>query len=208
MISRVKICGITQLQDAQVAIAAGASALGFVFYAPSVRYVEPSIAAAIIAALPPFITVTALFVNEEAAVVANIIETVQPDLLQFHGDETAAYCEQFNRPYIKALRVKEGLDLNALVNKYASARAVLLDTYVKGVPGGTGAAFNWELIPQQLRSKIILAGGLNVQNVASAIQQMRPYAVDVSGGVEGQKGIKCSQKIEAFMSQVAQANSN
>lgn len=194
------------MQDAQAAIAAGASALGFVFYAPSVRYVEPSIAAEIIAALPPFITVTALFVNEDAAVVASIIETVKPDLLQFHGDESVSYCEQFNRPFIKALRVKEGLDLSAIVNEFASARAVLLDTYVKGVPGGTGAAFNWQLIPLQLRSKIILAGGLNPHNVGTAIQQVRPFAVDVSGGVEGQKGLKCPEKIIAFMEQVNQAN--
>jgi len=206
MISRVKICGITRLQDAQVAIRAGASALGFVFYAPSVRYIEPAKAAEIVAALPPFITVTALFVNESAAVVNDVISIVQPDLLQFHGDESADYCEQFERPYIKALRVKPDLDLNAAIAGFDSARAVLLDTYVKGVPGGTGEAFNWQLIPAQIAPKIILAGGLDALNVATAIEQVKPFAVDVSGGVEASAGLKSADKIVAFMSQVNKAN--
>jgi len=206
MISRVKICGITRLQDAQVAISAGASALGFVFYAPSVRYIEPTKAAEIVAALPPFVTVTALFVNESAAVVNEIISIVQPDLLQFHGDEDADYCEQFERPFIKALRVKPDLDLKAAIARFDSARAVLLDTYVKGVPGGTGEAFNWQLIPAQIAPNIILAGGLDELNVASAIAQVRPFAVDVSGGVEASAGLKSAEKIAAFMSQVNKAN--
>jgi len=206
MISRVKICGITRLQDAQVAINAGASALGFVFYAPSVRYIEPAKAAEIVAALPPFITVTALFVNESAAAVNDIISIVQPDLLQFHGDESADYCEQFERPFIKALRVKPDLDLKAAIAGFDSARAVLLDTYVKGVPGGTGEAFNWQLIPAQIAPKIILAGGLDASNVASAIEQVRPFAVDVSGGIEASAGLKSAEKIAAFMSQVNKAN--
>jgi len=194
------------LQDAQVAISAGASALGFVFYAPSVRYIEPTKAAEIVAALPPFVTVTALFVNESAAVVNEIISIVQPDLLQFHGDEDADYCEQFERPFIKALRVKPDLDLKAAIARFDSARAVLLDTYVKGVPGGTGEAFNWQLIPAQIAPNIILAGGLDELNVASAIAQVRPFAVDVSGGVEASAGLKSAEKIAAFMSQVNKAN--
>jgi len=206
MISRVKICGITRLEDAQVAIAAGASALGFVFYVPSVRYIEPIKAARIVAALPPFITVTALFVNETSESVNNIIDIVQPDLLQFHGDENADYCEQFDRPYIKALRVKSELDLSNAVSGYTSARAILLDTYVKGVPGGTGEAFNWGLIPDDIAPKIILAGGLNVSNVATAVEQVRPFAVDVSGGVEASAGVKSADKINAFMAQVNKAN--
>jgi len=206
MISRVKICGITRLQDAQVAICAGASALGFVFYSPSVRYIEPVKAAEIVAALPPFVTVTALFVNESSAYVNEIISIVQPDLLQFHGDEDADYCEQFERPFIKALRVKPDLDLKAAIARFDSARAVLLDTYVKGVPGGTGEAFNWQLIPAQIAPNIILAGGLDELNVASAIAQVRPFAVDVSGGVEASAGLKSAEKIAAFMSQVNKAN--
>ena len=202
MISRVKICGITQLQDAQAAIAAGASARGFVFYAPSVRYIAPAKAAEIIAQLPPFITITALFVDENSAIISDVIEIVQPDLLQFHGSESAVFCQQFNRSYIKALRVREGLDLLDAVAEYSSARAILLDTYVKGVPGGTGAAFNWQLIPLEIQSKIILAGGLTPENVASAIAQVKPFAVDVSGGVEARSGIKCQHKIAEFMRQV------
>ena len=206
MISRVKICGITRLQDAQEAIAAGASALGFVFYAPSPRYIDPESAACIIAALPPFVTTTALFVDEDPELVASIVAQTQVDLLQFHGAEDQNYCSQFGMPFIKALRVQEGMDIAAAVANYPSARAVLLDTYVKGVPGGTGAVFNWQLIPEQMRSQIILAGGLDVANVAAAIQVVRPFAVDVSGGLEAQKGIKCLDKINAFMAEVNRAN--
>ncbi len=206
MISRAKICGITRIEDAQVAIAAGVNALGFVFYAPSPRYVAPAKAQQIIAALPPFVTSTALFVNEQAAVVKAIIEQVQPDLLQFHGAEDEAYCQQFNRPYIKALRISDKLDIAATVAQYPSARAVLLDAYVKGVPGGTGAVFNWQLIPENLRSKIILAGGLDATNVAAAIREIGPFAVDVSGGVESAKGLKSAAKIIEFMSEIHNAN--
>ncbi len=206
MISRAKICGITRIEDAQVAIAAGVNALGFVFYAPSPRYVALAKAQQIIAALPPFVTSTALFVNEEAAVVKAIIEQVQPDLLQFHGAEDEAYCQQFNRPYIKALRISDKLDIAATVAQYPSARAVLLDAYVKGVPGGTGAVFNWQLIPENLRSKIILAGGLDATNVAAAIHEIGPFAVDVSGGVESAKGLKSAAKIIEFMSEIHNAN--
>ncbi|EPJ45945.1 MAG: N-(5'-phosphoribosyl) anthranilate isomerase [Osedax symbiont Rs2] len=206
MISRVKICGITRLQDAENAIAAGASALGFVFYEPSPRYIDPNSAAEIIAALPPFVTTTALFVDEDPSVVAKIVDKTQIDLLQFHGAEDESYCRQFNVPYIKALRVKGDLDIATAVAGYPSARAVLLDTYVKGLPGGTGAVFNWQLIPHALRAQIILAGGLGVDNVAAAIEAVRPFAVDVSGGGEAQKGIKCANKVSAFMAEVNRAN--
>ncbi|OUS35355.1 N-(5'-phosphoribosyl)anthranilate isomerase ['Osedax' symbiont bacterium Rs2_46_30_T18] len=206
MISRVKICGITRLQDAQEAIAAGASALGFVFYGPSPRYIDPESAANIIAALPPFITTTALFVDEDPKRVSSIVAQTQIDLLQFHGAEDENYCRQFNTPFIKALRVQESTDIAAAVASYPSARALLLDTYVKGVPGGTGAVFNWQLIPEQLRPQIILAGGLDATNVAAAIGALRPFAVDVSGGVEAQKGIKCTDKIRAFMAEVGRVN--
>ncbi len=202
MMTRVKICGITQLEDAQTAIEAGASALGFVFYKPSPRYVEPSVAQSIIQQLPPFVTTTALVVNHDAQSVNAIIDQVKPDLLQFHGDEDNAFCAQFNRPFIKALRMKEGEDIAALCLQYPDARAILLDSYVKGVPGGTGAAFNWQLIPKQLRSSIILAGGLDADNVACAIDQVGPFALDVSGGVERDKGVKCHQQIKRFMQAV------
>jgi phosphoribosylanthranilate isomerase len=206
MISRVKICGITRLQDAKSAIEAGASALGFVFYAPSPRYVDPLKAQEIISKLPPFITTTALFVNETAENVNAISELIQTDLLQFHGDESNAYCRQFNRPFIKALRGNADVDITQAYADYPNARALLVDTFVKGVPGGTGAAFNWPLIPEALRQHIILAGGLDPGNVASAIRQIRPYAVDVSGGLEAEKGLKCAAKIIKFMSEVNNAN--
>ena len=204
MMTRVKICGITQLDDAQTAIEAGANALGFVFYKPSPRYVEPSVAQSIIQQLPPFVTTTALVVNHDAQSVNAIIDQVMPDLLQFHGDEDNDFCAQFNRPFIKALRMKEGEDIAALCQQYPDARAILLDSYVKGVPGGTGAAFNWQLIPPQLRSSIILAGGLDADNVASAIDQVGPFALDVSGGVERDKGVKCHRQIKRFMQAVQQ----
>lgn len=207
MMTRVKICGITQLSDAQTAIDAGVNALGFVFYEPSPRNVEPQAAQNIIRQLPPFVTTTALFVNQQVDRVQQIIEQVQPDLLQFHGDEDNDYCRQFNRPFIKALRVKDSEDLVALSSQYPDARALLLDTYVKGVPGGTGAAFNWQIIPLAMRSRIILAGGLDESNVAAAVEQIKPYAVDVSGGVEREKGVKCSFKIKGFMDAVQRANS-
>ncbi len=208
MRARVKICGITRLEDALNAIASGADALGFVFYAPSPRYISPLDATAIISRLPPFVTTTALFVNEADQVVKQIIEQTQVDLLQFHGDESEAFCQQFSRPYIKALRVKPGDDLDAAFGAYPSARAILLDAYKPGVPGGTGESFDWSLIPQVLRSKIILAGGLDPDSVASAIEQVAPYALDVSGGVEAGKGIKDPNKIKRFFDEVARANKN
>lgn len=206
MFSRVKICGIRCLEDALVAIDAGASALGFVFYKPSPRYIAPAVAAQIIQQLPPFVTTTALFVDEDVAQVQSVIEQTKIDLLQFHGSESVDYCEQFSRPYIKALRVRESLDIEAAAKQYHSARALLLDAYVKGVPGGTGACFNWQLIPQALRQKVILAGGLDVSNAAQALTDVAPFALDISGGVEAQKGVKCPQKIKEFMDEVASVN--
>lgn len=206
MSTRVKICGITRLEDAQLAIAAGADALGFVFYEPSPRYVSPEVAAAIIRELPPFVVTTALFVDAPETYVRQVLEQTQIDLLQFHGDETPVFCEQFNRPYIKALRVKPTLDLLAEQNRFQSARALLLDAYKPGVPGGTGESFDWALIPKVLAPKIILAGGLDAGNVARAIAEVKPFAVDVSGGVEASKGIKDANKIKRFFEEVSCAN--
>ena len=204
--TRVKICGITRLEDALVAIDAGADALGFVFYAPSPRYVQPARAAEIIQQLPPFVTTTALFVDAPAAEVAAILAQTQVDLLQFHGDETQEYCTQFARPYFKAVRMSPELDVKREVGRYHSARAVLLDAYRPGVPGGTGETFDWERIPADLDKPLILAGGLDQENVQRAIQKVRPYAVDVSGGVELSKGLKDRSKITIFMKEVARAN--
>lgn len=202
MNTRVKICGITRLEDALTAANAGADALGFVFYAPSPRALEPVAAARIVQQLPAFVTTTGLFVNATAKDVRSTLEQVSLDLLQFHGDETPEFCESFGRPYIKALRMQPGVDIAALAQSYTGARGILLDTYVQGVPGGTGQAFDWQAIPEHLAKPLILAGGLGVDNVRQAIEQVRPWAVDVSGGVERERGIKCADKIRAFMQQV------
>ncbi|EPJ2810453.1 phosphoribosylanthranilate isomerase [Pseudomonas putida] len=202
---RSKICGITRIEDALAAAEAGADAIGFVFYAKSPRAVDVRQARAIITELPPFMTTVGLFVNASRCELNEILEVVPLDLLQFHGDETPQDCEGYHRPWIKALRVRPGDDLEAACKQYAGARGILLDTYVAGVPGGTGEAFDWSLVPAHLSKPIILAGGLSADNVGQAIAQVRPYAVDVSGGVEQAKGIKDAAKIEAFMRAVKQA---
>ncbi len=199
---RSKICGITRIEDALAAVEAGADAIGLVFYAKSPRAVSVQQARTIIAALPPFVTTVGLFVDASRCELGEILDAVPLDLLQFHGDETPAACDGFHRPYIKALRVKPGDDIAAQVALYKNASGVLLDTYVPGIPGGTGEAFDWSLVPAQLSKPVILAGGLTVENVAQAITQVRPYAVDVSGGVESAKGIKDAAKINAFMQAV------
>jgi len=202
MPTRIKICGITCREDAAVAVAAGADALGFVFYEPSPRYVDPARAADIISTLPPFVTSVGLFVDAPDERVEAIIEQTGLDLLQFHGAESEARCSRFNRPYIKALRVRPGLDIEQAASEYPSARGLLLDAYRPGVPGGTGEVFDWDLIPPVLAPGIILAGGLTADNVIQAIRQVRPYAVDVSGGVEATPGCKSLEKIQAFTAAV------
>jgi phosphoribosylanthranilate isomerase len=202
---RCKICGITRLEDALAAVDAGADAIGLVFYAKSPRAVTVQQAQAIVAGLPPFVTTVGLFVDCQRSELNAILDAVPLDLLQFHGDESPAACEGFRRPYIKALRVRPGDDVAARIGLYGSAAGVLLDTFVPGVPGGTGEAFDWSLVPQGLTVPIILAGGLTPENVRAAIEQVRPYAVDVSGGVEASKGVKDSDKIHAFVRAVRSA---
>ena len=204
--TRVKICGIKRLEDALAAIDAGADALGFVFYPPSPRSVESTVAEAIIKHLPPFVSTVALFVNESPEQVRAVLEQTGIDLLQFHGDESPEYCNQFERPYFKALRMSPDIDVVAETKRFASARAVLLDAYRAGVPGGTGEAFDWDRIPADLSKPLILAGGLDQHNVKQAINQVKPYAVDVSGGVEAAKGLKDSSKIISFMNEVSRAD--
>ncbi|PTQ73740.1 phosphoribosylanthranilate isomerase [Pseudomonas sp. GV071] len=199
---RSKICGITRLEDALVAIEAGADAIGFVFYAKSPRAVTVEQARAIIAALPPFVTTVGLFVNMPRSELTELLAQVPLDLLQFHGDETAADCSGYGRPYIKALRVQAGDEVAAMIALYPEASGILLDTFVAGVPGGTGEAFDWSLVPQQPSKPIVLAGGLTAENVRAAIEQVQPYAVDVSGGVEQSKGIKSAEKVRAFIAAV------
>lgn len=196
---RSKICGITRVEDALAAAEAGADAIGLVFYSKSPRAVSVQQARTIIAALPPFVTTVGLFVNASRCELGEILDAVPLDMLQFHGDERPADCEGYHRPYIKALRVKPGDDVAAQIEPYANASGILLDTFVAGVPGGTGLAFDWSLVPRHLDRPIILAGGLTPENVHSAIEQTQPYAVDVSGGVEARHGIKDADKIRAFM---------
>lgn len=202
---RSKICGITRIEDALLAVAAGADALGFVFYSKSPRAVSIEQARRIIAALPPFVTTVGLFVDADRSELTALLEGLPLDLLQFHGDETLADCTGYGRPYIKALRVKPGDDIAQLAAPYEDASGILLDTFVSGIPGGTGAAFDWSLVPHNLSKPVILAGGLTPQNVLAAIEQVRPYAVDVSGGVEASKGIKDAGKVEAFLREVRRA---
>ncbi len=202
MSTRVKICGITVPEDGLEAARLGADAIGMVFYAKSPRAVDAEQAAKIVAALPPFVTTVGLFVNASVEEVSGVLAEVSLDLLQFHGDESPEYCVQFGRPYIKAIRMREGVDLSAELQRYSSGRGLLLDTYTPGVPGGTGESFDWDRVPENLASQIILAGGLTPDNVGEAIKQVRPYAVDVSGGVEASKGKKDAAKVAAFMGEV------
>ncbi|MGB2832296.1 MAG: phosphoribosylanthranilate isomerase [Methylotenera sp.] len=202
MRTRVKICGITRLEDALRAVEHGADAIGLVFYAPSPRNVSINYAAEIANQIPAFVTVVGLFVNAEASFINEVISKVKLDLLQFHGDETPAECARYSLPFIKAIRVKSSTNLVQYAQDFAEARALLLDAYTEGVVGGTGHVFDWNLIPKQLTKSVILAGGLNADNVADAIAQVKPYAVDVSGGVELSKGIKDAAKLAAFMQQV------
>lgn len=205
MRTRVKICGITRVEDALEAVNQGADAIGLVFYAKSPRYVTPAQAAEIVAKIPAFVTVVGLFVDAQAAEISDILSEVSLDLLQFHGDESPAQCRQYSRPYMKAIRVKTDTNLVQYAADYSDAKALLLDAFAEGVPGGTGQVFDWKLIPQQLALPVVLAGGLNAENVGQAIASVRPYAVDVSGGVEANKGIKDAAKIAAFMRGVSNA---
>jgi len=204
--TRVKICGITRVEDALNAVEQGADAIGLVFYAPSPRNVTIDQASAIALQVPAFVSVVGLFVNAEPEFVQSVLAQVKLDLLQFHGDETPDECARFNLPFIKAIRVKNDTNLVQYAENFSAAKALLLDTYTEGVAGGTGHVFDWNLIPASLSKPVVLAGGLNQQNVAQAIAQVRPYAVDVSGGVEISKGIKDVAKIAAFMQQVNQSS--
>jgi phosphoribosylanthranilate isomerase len=203
--TRVKICGITRVEDALSAVNAGADAIGLVFYAPSPRAVSIAQAQQIVAALPPFISVVGLFVNAPQTEIESVLSKLRLDILQFHGDETASECEQINLPYYKAIRVKADTNLLQYEAEFKSAKALLLDTFSEAAVGGTGQVFDWNLIPKNLTKSVILAGGLTADNVAAAIEQVRPYAVDVSGGVEAAKGIKDAAIIAAFMRGVGNA---
>ena len=202
MRTRVKICGFTRPEDALAAAKLGADAIGLVFYPPSPRNVAVVQARSIINALPPFVTVVGLFVDEDPQRVTEVLHSVRIDLLQFHGDESPAYCAAFDRAYIKAIRMKPGTDLLQIASDYRTASGLLLDADDPLAKGGTGKGFDWAIIPPSCPLQVILAGGLNPGNAQAALRQVLPYGLDVSSGVEANKGIKDVDKMAAFIKEV------
>ena len=200
--TRVKICGITRPEDGVAAALLGVDAIGLVFYANSPRCVDIETARAVCAGLPGFVTVVSLFLNPDTALVSQVLAEVPVDLIQFHGAEPAAFCRSFNRPYIKALGMADQLDLATKAAPYQDARGLLLDSHAMGDAGGTGQAFDWDTIPPEFRHRIILAGGLKADNIAAAIRAVRPYAVDLSSGVESAPGIKDVVRMAQLMNEV------
>lgn len=203
--TRIKICGLTREQDVDAAVAAGADAIGFVFYPPSPRFVGNSRAFVLARQVPPFVTRVGLFANASSADVAETLAAVPLDLIQFQGDESPEFCQQFGRPYVKVARMRLGLDLVEFARAYASARGLLLDAYVEGY-GGAGQMFDWSLVPPKLPLPMVVAGGLTADNVGDVIRRLRPWGVDVSSGVEAAKGIKDAAKIAAFVAAVKNAD--
>ncbi len=206
MATAIKICGITRIEDALAAAHAGAHAIGLVFAAESPRKVSTVVAREIVEALPAFVTPVALFVDPQPAQVARVLDEVGPQLLQFHGDETPDFCVQFGVPYIKAARVAPGVDLLQYAGRHRAAKGLLLDAFVEGSRGGSGSTFDWSLIPAKIPLPLILAGGLDPDNVGDAVRRVRPWAVDVSSGVESAKGIKDAARIAAFIRGVRDAD--
>lgn len=202
---RVKICGITCVADAQQAVSAGADAIGLVFYAKSPRHVSVLQAAQIAQAVGPFVTVVGLFVDAAKQDVEQVLGAVNLHVLQFHGNESEDYCRQFQRPYMKALRMKPELDVGQAMAQYPSASAILLDAYRPGVPGGTGETFDWSRVPARSEIPVVLAGGLNPQNIQQAVASVDVYGVDVSGGVEASPGLKDANKVSAFIDRAQQS---
>ena len=205
---RAKICGITNIEDALNAVHSGCDAIGLVFYEPSPRNISIKDAVEICNALPAFVTVVGLFVDALTIDIENICREVPLSLLQFHGHETEAECVSHHLPYIKAIRIKTSQDVSDAESNYQTAQAILVDTYKKGIPGGTGEKFDWSLLPEKPKKPLILAGGLTPDNIKQAINAVRPYAVDVSGGVESEKGIKNHKKVSLFLKEVSRASEN
>ena len=204
--TRIKICGVTRAQDAQASAASGADAIGLVFYPRSSRAVTVDQAVDIVAAVPPFVSVVALFVDEPIASIERILSRLPIDVIQFHGEESPEFCQQFDRPWIKALRVKPGLDIVEQCRRFSKARGVLLDSWQAGVAGGTGKTFDWRLAQKVLPVPVVLAGGLNQNNVGEGVRALHPAAVDVSGGVEVSPGLKDADRIRQFIAAVRAAD--
>lgn len=202
MRTRTKICGFTQVDDAVTAANLGVDAIGLVFYPPSPRLVSIEQALSIVYALPAFVTVVALFVNEQEAQIRNVLNNVPIDCIQFHGDEPVAACRVYNKPYIKAIRMKPDVNVREIAEQYHDASALLLDAYHPRIKGGSGSQFNWDLIPKQCSLPVILAGGLRVDNVRLAVETVKPYALDVSSGVELDKGFKDAAKMATFIKEI------
>ncbi|MBU2571451.1 MAG: phosphoribosylanthranilate isomerase [Gammaproteobacteria bacterium] len=206
MRTRVKICGFTRVNDAVRAAHLGVDAIGLVFYPSSPRNIDIDQALAIAEALPPFTSVVGLFVDEQEARIREVLSRVPIDCLQFHGDEAPDACELYNKPYIKAIRMRQDVDIADLAKRYSGAAGLLLDAYHPGVKGGSGNRFDWDLIPQSCPKPIILAGGLEPCNVRQAMESVGPYALDVSSGVESEKGIKDAGKMAAFVRIINEGN--
>ncbi len=200
--TRVKICGLTRIEDARIAADLGADAIGLVFYPQSARHVSLVKAEAIVKSLPPFVAVVGLFVDAKAEAIRDVLSRVRIDFLQFHGDEVPKYCISFGKPYFKAVRMRRGIDLTALAMSHRRAAGLLLDAYDPVMKGGTGNRFDWRIVPAEIGLPIVLAGGLTADNVGAALHAVRPYALDVSSGVEAAKGIKDANKMAAFLKEV------
>ncbi|MGZ4997359.1 MAG: phosphoribosylanthranilate isomerase [Methylobacter sp.] len=206
MRTRVKICGFTRVEDAVCAAQLGVDAIGLVFYPPSPRNVDIDQAIKIVNALPAFVSVVALFVDEQESQIRKVLNQVPIDCLQFHGDEPAEACRLYGKRYMKAVRMQDGIDVSDLALQYHDAAGLLLDAYHPGAKGGTGSQFDWDLIPEHCALPIILAGGLDMSNAGQAVQTVRPYALDVSSGVETEKGIKDALKMAAFIREVNESD--
>ena len=209
MRTRIKICGMTRVEDVRAAADAGADAIGLNFYPPSPRFLSLEQALMLRKAVPPYVSTVAVFVNAPEDEVRRVLGAVRPDALQFHGEETPDYCEQFGTPYVKACRVKEGIDLLEYLGAFSGAAGWLLDSHV-GEYGGVGERFDWSLVPAELVREqmrpLVLSGGLRRDNVREAVRRVRPWAVDVASGVESAKGIKDAAKIAAFIAEVRDAD--
>jgi phosphoribosylanthranilate isomerase len=200
--TRIKICGIREPGHARIAAGEGADAIGLVFYPPSPRFVTADVAAKVAAVLPPFVAAVGLFVDASEAEIRRVLAEVPLDLLQFQGEEPPDFCARFGKPWVRAVRMEEGTDLLEYARRFSSAKALLLDAHSPGTPGGTGLTFDWKVIPADFPMPVILSGGLDATNVGRAVREVRPWAVDVSSGVESSRGVKDPRKIIEFIRSV------